>query len=184
MGFEMGDTNTSFTAAPNVYQNCFYDKNDGGAFHCVLIEDGDARYVAPLYTEETFAAEARLNFHLVNAFRVYHGRSPLAWSPLAAESSYLHSKDMAEKNYFDHTNLDGESPFDRMEKVGISYRCAGENIAAGYGGAVRSHNGWVNSSGHRENMLGADYTHLGVGFCYAENSTYGIYATQNFYKPM
>lgn len=65
-----------------------------------------------------------------------------------------------------------------MKAQGISYKSAGENIIGGYGNAMHSYNGWVNSSGHRTNLLNSSFNHLGVGF--ALGGTYGNYGTQNF----
>lgn len=71
-------------------------------------------------------------------------------------------------------------PFDRMEKAGIFYRAAGENIAVGYRNAVSAHEGWMNSPGHRENILG-DYEYIGVGIVFG--GEYQVYYTQDFYTP-
>jgi len=117
---------------------------------------------------------------LTNSFRARNGRSVLSWSDEAASSSRKHSQDMASKGYFSHTSLDGRSPYDRMAAEGISYRAAGENIIGGYGNALYSVNGWVNSSGHRSNMLNTSFTNLGAG--YALGGSYGNYCTQNFFS--
>ncbi|ABX40832.1 CAP domain-containing protein [Lachnoclostridium phytofermentans] len=117
---------------------------------------------------------------LTNSFRARNGLSALSWSDAAGTSARLHSEDMAKNNYFNHTGLDGSSPGDRMKAQGISYRSNGENIIGGYGNALFSSNGWMNSSGHRSNMLNKGFTYLGVG--YALGGSYGNYATQNFYS--
>lgn len=98
---------------------------------------------------------------------------------MAAAAGREHSKDMAVNNYFAHDNKNGESPFDRMERYGIVYRSAAENIAAGYMDAFRVHAGWMNSAGHRANVMNSKLERLGVGV-YAGGS-YGLYYTQNFY---
>lgn len=117
---------------------------------------------------------------LTNSFRARNGLSALSWSDAAGTSARLHSEDMANNNYFNHTGLDGSTPGDRMKAQGISYRSNGENIIGGYGNALFSSNGWMNSSGHRSNMLNKGFTYLGVG--YALGGSYGNYATQNFYS--
>lgn len=117
---------------------------------------------------------------LTNSFRVRNGLDALSWSDAAAKSARLHSEDMAESNYFSHTGLNGSTPGDRMKAQGIQYRSNGENIIGGYGNALFSSNGWMNSSGHRTNMLNKSFTYLGVG--YALGGSYGNYATQNFYS--
>lgn len=115
---------------------------------------------------------------LVNSTRLQKGLNPLEYSEKATLSSRFHSEDMMEKNYFDHVNKDNESPFDRMKKQGIFYMGAGENIAAGQTSAIYAHEAWMNSKGHRKNILG-DYKYIGVGVVFG--GYYTIYYTQNFY---
>jgi len=74
-----------------------------------------------------------------------------------------HSSDMCERDYFDHTSLDGRSPFDRMRDGGVRFSTAGENIAWGQRSAAEVHRSWMNSSGHRRNILGSGYGRIGVG---------------------
>lgn len=120
-------------------------------------------------------------FELTNQERVKAGLLPLEWSDSLAAVALAHSKDMAIRGFFDHTNPDGLSPFDRMKNAGISYRRAAENIAAGQQSPEAVVNGWMNSSGHRANILNPQLTHLGVGY-YAGGS-YGSYWTQCFITP-
>ncbi|GLY19351.1 CAP domain-containing protein [Kineosporia rhizophila] len=89
-----------------------------------------------------------------------------------------HSDDMATQKYFDHTGKDGRSPFDRMSDAGYKFGAAAENIAQGYGSASAVVEGWMNSSGHKANILNCTYTEMGLG--YASN---GNYWTQVFGKP-
>ncbi len=88
---------------------------------------------------------------------------------------------MAAKNYFSHTGLDGRSPFDRMRDAGYSYSSAAENIAAGQPTPAAVVNGWMNSEGHRANILNCKLTQIGVGV--ARGGSYGIYWTQVFGTP-
>lgn len=88
---------------------------------------------------------------------------------------------MAKRDYFDHTNPDGKSPFDRMSAAGYQYRSAAENIAAGYRDAEAVVQGWMNSEGHRKNIMNCGLTEIGVG--YATGGKYGTYWTQNFGTP-
>ncbi|NRG46173.1 sporulation protein [Bacillus sp. CRN 9] len=85
------------------------------------------------------------------------------------------SRDMQSKGYFDHNSPTYGSPFDMMKQFGISYSSAGENIAMGQRSPEEVVQAWMNSQGHRENILNANYTHLGVG--HVEN---GNYWTQMF----
>jgi uncharacterized protein YkwD len=88
---------------------------------------------------------------------------------------------MAENGYFSHINLQGKSPFDRMDANGLIYRQAAENIACGQFNAIFAHEAWMNSSGHRSNILG-ECSKLGVGISFG--GTYKVYYTQTFFSPM
>ena len=173
-GVSAGDSNT--TGQSSVCT----DKNDNYIVHAVLLSSGAGSFER-VYTDETLYGESRVNFHLTNGFRRYHGLAPLIWSDSAAKAAKLHSQDMADQDYFDHTSLDGRSPWERMGAQGISYSSASENIAAGYSNGASAYEGWVNSSGHRSNMLG-DTKYLGVGTGYNSSSYYGIYYTQDFFR--
>lgn len=96
-------------------------------------------------------------------------------------SSQAHATDMVAKNFFSHTGSDGSQPWDRMTRAGYSWAAAGENIAAGNSTVTATMTQWLNSAGHCENLMGANYTELGVG--YAEGARYGYYWVQNFGKP-
>ena len=117
-------------------------------------------------------------FNLVNEEREKQGLSPLKYSKELEAVAYAHSKDMAEKNFFSHTNLEGLSPFDRMSNAGLSYSYAAENIAAGQTTASAVMNSWMNSDGHRKNILNPNLTEIGIGV--ANGGSYGIYWTQLF----
>ena len=116
---------------------------------------------------------------LVNNERAKNGLSALEWSSELAVVARAHSQDMLERGFFSHTNPDGQSPFDRMRAAGISYRTAGENIAAGQRTPAEVVEAWMNSEGHRANILNASYTKLGVGYV-SGNGAYSTYWTQNF----
>lgn len=127
---------------------------------------------------------SRQVFDITNAIRVRNGLSTFQWSEQAANSAAKHSQDMADKNYFDHINLEGLTPGDRMAAEGISsMRAAAENIIAGYANPAFCAYEWYNSTGHRANMLSIELTYLGVGFGYNSESSYAVYGTQNFYTP-
>ena len=87
-----------------------------------------------------------------------------------------HSVDMAENDYFSHTSRDGSSMVDRIERQGYNWRSVAENIAAGYRTPASVVDGWMNSSGHRANIMNCDLTEIGVGF-------HDYYWTQNFGRP-
>lgn len=119
-------------------------------------------------------------FELVNDVRAERGLPPFQWDEKLARSARKHSQDMVDRSFFSHTNPDGESPFDRMREAGISYRAAAENIAAGQPDAASVLDSWMNSPGHKQNILG-NYRYLGVGVAFGGD--HRVYYTQNFYSP-
>lgn len=101
---------------------------------------------------------------LTNKERAKVGLAPLEMdSPLMAAAREK-SQDMKDNNYFSHTSPTFGSPFDRLKALGISYSAAGENIAKGQRTAEEVVAAWMNSQGHRENILNPNFTHIGVGY--------------------
>ncbi|MCF6408948.1 SafA/ExsA family spore coat assembly protein [Pseudalkalibacillus salsuginis] len=115
---------------------------------------------------------------LVNQERAKHGLHPLKANWELARVARYKSKDMLQNNYFSHTSPTYGSPFTMMRNFGISYRTAGENIAAGQPTAQAVMKAWMNSDGHRKNILSNNFYEIGVG--YAEGGSYGHYWTQMF----
>ena len=113
---------------------------------------------------------------LVNAERTANGCAALAWDEPLAQVARLHSADMAARDYFDHTNPEGLSPFDRAAAAGTS--ASAENIAAGQQSAAEAMASWMASPGHRDNILNCGLTRLGVGV--GHGGSYGITWTQLF----
>ncbi len=132
------------------------------------------------YSEELRDSFERQIFDLANSIRARNNLKPFIWSNKGRASSRKHSQDMADNNFFAHVNLKRESPFDRMKKEKIVCVSAAENIAAGSANAIQAHEGWMNSAGHRVNILG-NYETLGVGVGYNSDSEYKYYYTQNFF---
>ena len=114
---------------------------------------------------------------LVNIEREKNGLKPFTVSEKLSDVARLKSKDMADNGYFSHTSPTYGSPFDMMRQFGINYRTAGENIAKGYPSAQSVVNGWMNSPGHRANILNPSFNTIGVG-AYKSGNT--IYWTQMF----
>jgi uncharacterized protein YkwD len=100
---------------------------------------------------------------LVNAHRTSMGLGELVWDDAVAVVATAHSADMIERQFFDHVNPDGDTPFDRLHDAGIVYVAAGENIAYGYPIATSVFEGWLGSPGHRANIEYPRFTHHGVG---------------------
>lgn len=120
---------------------------------------------------------------LVNQERANASLSPLSWSAECAQVAYDHSWDMDYRDFFSHTNPDGADPFDRMAAASIGYSAAGENIAAGQSTPAAVMTAWMNSAGHRANILNPNYTEMGVGVRDGSTGQYGIYWTQLFRRP-
>lgn len=128
---------------------------------------------------EMTQAEAILK--LVNQERAKAGVPALTLSDKLTNVANIKAKDMADKNYFSHESPTYGSPFDMLKKFGVSYSYAGENIAAGQKTAEEVMNSWMNSSGHKANILNKNYTQLGVGFY--RGGQYGTEWVQLFIKP-
>ena len=125
-----------------------------------------------------FSKEQVEVLNLVNKERKANGLKPLTLNKELSNVANIKSRDMIEKGYFDHTSPTYGSPFDMMKKFNISYNTAGENIAMGQKTPSEVMNSWMNSSGHRANILNSTYTELGVGI--QKDSSGTIYWTQMF----
>lgn len=143
-----------------------------------LIYPGDKVYV-PLFS--TIKAIEKEVIRLTNVERQKAGLPAYAHNWELSRVARYKSQDMANKGYFSHTSPTYGSPFQMMKSFRINYRAAGENIAMGQRTAQAVVQGWMNSSGHRANILSRNFTHIGVG--YAKNSKGTIYWTQMFIRP-
>lgn len=112
---------------------------------------------------------------LVNAIRTQNGLRSLTYDWELSRVARYKSQDMKDNKYFSHTSPVYGSPFQMMKSFGITYRSAGENIARGYATPQAVVDGWMNSSGHRANILNASFTRIGVGYVAG-----GHYWTQMF----
>ncbi|MDT3765603.1 CAP domain-containing protein [Priestia filamentosa] len=109
---------------------------------------------------------------LVNKEREKQGLKPVTLDKELSDVATKKSEDMKAKGYFDHTSPTYGSPFDMMKQFGIEYKSAGENIAKGQQTPEEVMNSWMNSDGHRKNILNPSFTHIGVGYVEDGNSTY------------
>ena len=101
--------------------------------------------------------------NLVNIERQKAGLDPLRIDTELSKVARLKSEDMKNKGYFSHTSPTYGSPFDMLKQFNITYKTAGENIAKGQKTAKDVVNAWMNSEGHRKNILSKSFTHIGVG---------------------
>jgi uncharacterized protein YkwD len=134
------------------------------------------------FTDSVMKNIELLVYDLTNSVRARNDVPILSWSSSASLSSRKHSYNMAEDNFFDHINPEGQKPGDRVRAEGISYSTIGENIIAGYGTSILSNHAWFNSADHRRVMLNEKYRYLGVGFVYDMSSSYKTYITQDYYR--
>ena len=167
----------------NSYVTIFYDIHENDTVTAIqIIEEETEKNKSDYYTAASEQLKEGFEYQLfdvTNAARVVHQLSLLTWDDSVRETAREHSLDMAKNNYFSHTNLRGQSPFDRMEEDHLVFTMAGENLAYGQNSSIFAHEGLMNSLGHRENILQTKYKYLGVGVAF--NGKNHPYYTENFY---
>jgi len=136
---------------------------------------------APAPTPEfKFTAYELRVLELVNIERQKAGVHPLKLDPALTRGARAKSQDMADNRYFSHTSPTYGSFGSMLKAFGIRYRYAGENIASGYRTPEAAVKGWMNSSGHRANILSSKFNKMGVGYAYTSQGNYHHYWTQWF----
>jgi len=140
-----------------------------------MINQGQVLNIPNIDTTRQF--ENRV-IELTNIERAKEGLPALKGNWELSRIARVKSQDMIDHNYFDHQSPTYGSPFDMMKSFGIPFSYAGENIAAGQRTPEEVVNGWMNSPGHRANIMNPNYTQIGVGL--AKGGSYGFYWTQQF----
>ncbi|MFJ8605057.1 CAP domain-containing protein [Streptomyces shenzhenensis] len=152
-----------------------------GIAYAVGPRTGDTYWTAvwarPLTPEELARSRADV-VELTNRERGRARLAPLAVDPLLTAAAQAHSADMVARDFYSHTSPEGSQPWDRAAAAGSRRRTIGENIACGQRSAAEVVEGWMNSPGHRANILKPDFTHIGVGFVGGGRT--GTYWTQLF----
>lgn len=122
-------------------------------------------------------SEEQTLLNLINSERSKAGIAPLSFDMAALKVARLKAKDMVDNNYFAHQSPTYGSPFDMMRQFGVSFKTAGENIAGNQTleGAVKA---WMNSEGHRKNILNGNFNYTGIGI--VSSPVYGKVLVQNF----
>ncbi len=115
-------------------------------------------------TDDTVVSYEREVIRLVNEIRAENGLEALTYDWELSRVARYKSQDMKDNKYFSHTSPTYGSPFQMMKSFGIKYRSAGENIARGQATPEAVVNAWMNSAGHRANILNSSFTHIGVGY--------------------
>lgn len=177
------DSDNDLFLLDDAYVTIFYDKHENDTVTAIqIISKPLEENKKDFYTDASPTLKEGFEyqmFDLTNAARVNHQLPILAWDDHVRETAREHSADMAENDYFDHKNLEGQTPFDRMKEDAVAFHTAGENLAYGQLSSIFAHEGLMNSLGHRENILRQDYEYLGVGVAFNEKSQ--PYYTQNYY---
>lgn len=124
-------------------------------------------------------ADEQKAVNLLNADRAAKGLPALKVNPKLVVLARDYAQDMIKRNFFSHYNPEGQSPFDRMSRYGIGYRYAGENLAIN-SSVAEAEKAFMNSPGHRANILNSNYTEVGIGVKYQGSS---VYVVQEFIKP-
>ncbi len=136
---------------------------------------------APALSGGSLDAEEAAFCRTINTYRAQNGLGSLRVSTSLTNAAKWDTTDMAQKNYFSHTDSLGRDPFQRMTAFGYNYRTAeGENIAAGNATAAATLNQWKASAAHNQNMLSSAYKVIGIGRSYSAAATYGWYWTTDF----
>lgn len=124
---------------------------------------------------------------LTNDFRKQMGLRSLRLNPKLTKAAQAHSEDMALKDFFAHEGSNGSQLSDRLNKVGYKAKTAAENIAGGYSTPEAAIQSWINSPGHRANLLNSSAKEIGIGFYFLSNDSgktaYRYYWTQDFGSP-
>lgn len=127
----------------------------------------------------TGTADERRAFNLLNADRAKNGLPPLKWNRELSILAGKYGQDMINRHFFSHYNPEGQSPFERMRAAGISYSYAGENLAINTS-VDTAEKAFMNSPGHRANILNSNYTEVGLGVKY--DSKGSAYVVQEFIR--
>ncbi len=120
---------------------------------------------------------------LTNAERARAGLPPLRLAAKLSQAAQRHAEDMVRNRFFSHTGSDGSTLVDRARAVGYNYSMVGENIAAGGATPAATMRQWMNSPGHRQNILNRRFTEIGFGYVSAPSDRYRHYWVQVFGTP-
>jgi uncharacterized protein YkwD len=120
---------------------------------------------------------------LLNAERQKIGAPPLRISSQLAQAAQRHADDMANNNFLSHEGSDGSTMESRIQETGYAFSAIAENVAGGQPTPESVIQTWLNSSGHRRNMLNPEYTEIGIGYATNSSSQYTHYWTQVFGTP-
>ncbi|MDD4600081.1 hypothetical protein SDC9_14744 [bioreactor metagenome] len=138
--------------------------------------NSNAKTSTPVSSGNVKAAESKA-VQLLNADRAKYGLPALKVNSALTGLAERYAQDMINRGYFAHNNPEGQTPFDRMQAAGISYKYAGENLAIN-SSVDAAQVAFMNSSGHRENVLSSNFNEVGIGVRTAPNGS--LYVVQEF----
>ncbi len=145
----------------------------------INIPDATSTPSVPSAPNDTRALETEV-IRLVNTERARAGRPALAENSKLSDVARTKSKDFINNNYFAHNSPTYGTPFDMLRSFGITFTAAAENIASGHRNAAEVMNSWMNSSGHKANILNSTYNQIGVGV--ARDNNGNLFWTQMFIR--
>lgn len=155
------------------YVIVFYDTIKGGKVTSLMVVPKECEAAAVSnsieLTPDMLAAYSRITVDLINATRARNGLSTLKVNAKMAKLAISRSSDMRDRDYFSHFTPDNVSPFTQAKRMGIRYKSFGENIAYGNHNAIFAHESFMNSAGHRSNILKSNYRYVGTGTAYGSS---------------
>jgi uncharacterized protein YkwD len=157
----------------------YHPEHAGTAYEVLLGLLGREQFTSPPAMSSGFAAAV---IDLVNKERIAIGCPALVSNDILMQVAQAHSQDMADHDFFDHTGTDGRSIDQRMRDAGYRYTRAAENLAAGVDSPAEAVALWMQSPGHRANILNCQLRETGVGYVVDAHDPldYGVYWTQDF----
>jgi len=142
----------------------FYDYHNSQKIQAVFVTEPEYFIPSKEWDPKYIESVERQIFDMTNASRARHGLKPYSWNEKVALVARKHSEDMANREYYSHYSPEGRGPNERLLAGGVSPCGWGENIYSSPKDAISAHQGWMNSLGHRNNILNSTYLQqLGVG---------------------
>ena len=181
---QYGNTTHGIYLIKNQYVQYLYDNHDHNRVRAIIVINKDIEDKhSKLFGEPTNTfrdGSENLSGHLLNQSRVAHNLSPLVIAHQYKQVARKHSEEMANEDFFGHKNSRGEGSADRMRKIN-PYLNAGENILHSVTNPMQAHNGFMNSKGHRDNLLTPNFTHSITGVAFKKKAPHEPLYTVNFY---
>jgi len=176
----IGEYILSYTQKAEKWVGNIFGEALADTFNFITIEPVSHEQVTLHFTQHDLTIDEVAEREMVarvNKERRDRGLSELIVNEKLRDLARVYARDMFERGYFSHYNPEGQSPFDRMEEAGITYRTAGENLALAPNITI-AHEGLMDSPGHRENILSPDFGHVGIGVI--DGGIYGKMWVQEF----